>query len=459
MINLFLQTTLSSNDVSFRKSNKRNICPAKLTTPQFITEYHQDIFVPSFTGSTNRSNNSTKRGKFLKKLNNITDPYSGNKILGIEEYIKYKNTIPKIENTYIRTLKMYKYIDNMRPVEKSVFLNCANKIRKYEKERTTSNYLTFSQILKEEEPEAIQRLVQKEYTILNKILEETNSMEPNTAKEVINAVNSVIPSIESRGQKHFERNEFINALLDLREEQKENPHIQNIIKLARKLPNAHIDTDAFIVKYANYSEEAITRQFVKSAVGTIEHIVPYSNHGYNEAPNFLLTSEGSNTERGNILHQDFINLHPKIPKYCQAYINDIIAAGNGGRLDGNEWYPYTVADSIKQEMGITLDLSKYKIKPKKAFKTFPERLLEIYPQYKEYVKRKESFAEKLSNRISNPIFSIPPKNILSNTNINTETTNDTFIKTLPNNSSTSNGKFLKKLKNIHDPYSGILILQ
>lgn len=388
-MNIFYLLAPNRQNVSFNNINKRNNSTAAVLTNPAVNltrspEY--DTFSPSFT-STNRTNNSTKRGRFLKRLNNITDPYSGAKILTKEEFEKYQNTIPQIENTRQRINLMSQYTNNMRPVEKAVYRMFSDKIRKYEKDKTTPEFLTFSQILKEEKPAALKRLAEKEYTIFNKILEETNTMKPHNAQRVREVVAKILPDVES-GNHHFQRKDFIQSLLDMREEQKDNPHFQFIVKTAQKLPNSHIDTDAFIVKYADRSEEEITNRLVASSVGTIEHIVPDSQGGISEAPNFLLTTAGSNVERDIMSHDDFIKLHPKIPRYCQAYMDDIIAAGNEGKLAAYEWYPYTVAETIKKEMGVNVDLSKYKIKPKRAFKTFPERIREDYPQFKKYFDRK-----------------------------------------------------------------------
>ena len=92
-----------------------------------------------------------------------------------------------------------------------------------------------------------------------------------------------------------------------------------------------------------------------------------------------------NSERGNMPISEFRKRYPNITQYSQAYLNDIINAGNKGKLKGHEWYPYLFRDTWKQESGIDLKLSRYKIPPEIAFKTLPPRLREKYPKYLKYI--------------------------------------------------------------------------
>lgn len=386
-MNLF-NVTFNTNNHAFDWKSKPMANTAVLTSnPIKINNGPDcDIFTRSdisFT-STNRSNNSTKRGKFLKRLKNITDPYSGAKILTKEEFENYQQTIPQIENPLLRINAMSKYERNMRPIEKQMYIKLGVSLRKAEKEGI---HKSFKDVLNDEKPAALKRLETKEYGILNKVIEETKTMKPHNAQRVLIEVDKALKTVEDN-EHHFKRKDFINNLYSMREEQKDNPHFEYLVEVANKLPNSHTDIDAFIVKYADRTEEEITERFINSSVGTIEHIIPDTFDGSNEASNFLLTTAGSNVERDVMNFKDYLKIHPKIPKYCQEYMNNVIDAIHNGEIPGYEWYPYVVAPTIEQEMGIKVDLSKYKIKPKKAFKTFPERVWDMYPQYSQYYNRK-----------------------------------------------------------------------
>jgi len=443
--------------------NRQNILFRNVTIPKFSYSSNpllektpdNDVFIrtsPNFT-SSNRATNSTKRGRFLKGLSNVTDPYSGCKILTKEEFEKYQKTIPYIKDTNKRISHISRYQANMRPVEKRIYLKLVNEIRKHEKEKIVgydTGILTFSQILKREEPEALKRLAEKERKIFGMVIEETKTMKPENAQKVIELVKKAEATIDNNDH-HFQRKEFIQSLLDLREEQKENPHFEYLVGIAHKLPNSHIDEDAFIVKYADRSEEEITNRLVSSSVGTIEHIIPESEGGLNEASNFLLTTAGSNVERDVMLHKDYIKLHPKVPRYTQEYMNDIISAGNKGELQNYEWYPYVVAETIKNNMGFKVNLDKYKIKPKKAFKTFPDRLKPIYPQFKEYFVDITPKQRKINKAKSQAVVSTPIVSPIVKEEIKTITTET-------KGRSTANGNFLRHIEGVRDPYSGVIIL-
>ena len=62
---------------------------------------------------------------------------------------------------------------------------------------------------------------------------------------------------------------------------------------------------------------------LRPSVATIEHIKPDSKGGLNAIGNFLLASAGANNLRSNMPLTDFIMMFPKIPKYCQNYIEQI----------------------------------------------------------------------------------------------------------------------------------------
>ena len=158
-----------------------------------------------------------------------------------------------------------------------------------------------------------------------------------------------------------------------------------IVKIAKKLPTSKDNMSAYIVKYSDRSDKEIGERLLAPARASIEHIIADSLGGENEAANFMLTTTSMNSERGNMPISEFRKRYPEIPKYSQAYLNDIINAGNKGKLKGHEWYPYLFKDTWKQESGIDLKLSGYKMPPEIAFKTLPPRLRDKYPKYLKYI--------------------------------------------------------------------------
>ena len=58
---------------------------------------------------------------------------------------------------------------------------------------------------------------------------------------------------------------------------------------------------------------------------------------------------------------EYIKRYPKIPKYMQIYIDDIIREIHAGNLLGNETYPYKIKQKLFEESEgrIILSLAKY----------------------------------------------------------------------------------------------------
>ena len=158
-----------------------------------------------------------------------------------------------------------------------------------------------------------------------------------------------------------------------------------IVKIVKRLPSSKDNMSAYIVKYSDRSDREIGERLLTPSRASIEHIVADSLGGENEAANFMLTTTSMNSERGNMPIPEFRKRYPNITQYSQAYLEDIIKAGNKGKLQGHEWYPYLFRDTWKQESGIDLKLSRYKIPPETAFKTLPPRLREKYPKYLKYI--------------------------------------------------------------------------
>lgn len=141
------------------------------------------------------------------------------------------------------------------------------------------------------------------------------------------------------------------------------------------------DMDSFIVKYHNCSDKSIAKRLISQSLSTVEHIKPDSLGGKNFAGNFILASKGRNSERGNMPIEEFIAKYPDIPQHTQDYMDDIIDSAHQGKLRTNEWYPYVIKDSLKDDMNIDVDVSRYKISSEDAFVNAPQKIKNNYSHY------------------------------------------------------------------------------
>ena len=160
----------------------------------------------------------------------------------------------------------------------------------------------------------------------------------------------------------FKRKTFLNSLEELVVNENEKEIFHEIKNKALFLPTSESSKNAFVVKYSNRSQIEITRRLFIASTGSIEHITPYSLGGLNTMGNFLLTSASGNRYRENMKLTEYIKRFPKIPKYCQQYMDDIIEVIHNGGLKGNETYPYKIKEKLMEESQgrIMISLSKYK---------------------------------------------------------------------------------------------------
>lgn len=160
----------------------------------------------------------------------------------------------------------------------------------------------------------------------------------------------------------------IKALIDINND---NEVLKSIYRAWYKLPRVSNDKDAFIVHYANCSQNMIAKKLINPAEASIEHIIPSSRDGGDELCNTILVCNQFNSERNSLKLDEYCMLNPDldIPRNLQNYINAVIREIN----DGNSWlskkcrYPDGIQKKVLQDSSgyIVLDTSQLKIKKKK----------------------------------------------------------------------------------------------
>lgn len=153
----------------------------------------------------------------------------------------------------------------------------------------------------------------------------TRRLSPQTALKIRTKTTKCRQIIISNN-KHdtFKRKTFLNSLEEIIPKENEREIFNDIKNKALFLPTSESSRNAFIVKYSKRNQIEITRRLFIASTGSIEHVTPASNGGLNTIGNFLLTSASGNRYRENMPLCEYIKRHPKIPKYMQIYIDDII---------------------------------------------------------------------------------------------------------------------------------------
>ena len=383
---------------------------------------------------------NVSNGSFLRNLTGVHDPYSGVVILNNKELNQIYQYLSKKETGYEKMQYLKNYTESMLPVEHKVFHIIKDEIK-------NNNQLSMQEILKEKQPNALDNLIQEQEKIFNKMGKMTDTLSNvnkfkvakslDKAKYQINlphedkhhfknsrfeceimriAQNKTFEQIEKRMHKlpkeekdsAFERLDNVKQIFEstpyytnikgktplkmLHELQRdyapdtlnEVNEMQPILELSQTLPTTKNSVNAFIVEMADKDDKAISKRLISESVGTIEHVIPDSKGGANEAYNFLFVTKSRNEERGNRSINKFKRMHPEIPSHCQQYLDDVIRNCENSRLRGFEWYPYLIKDTLKNEIGANVAIKSYRMSPYKAFKAFPERLKDEYPQFSQY---------------------------------------------------------------------------
>lgn len=300
----------------------------------------------------------TGKGVVLKKLRNITCPYTGVRMISGSEMSRIEEKLKEDKSIREKLFLLSKYARVMQPVEHYVYDRIINFLDsnpdKGLMDFFSGNYEYHLIKLKLEELKVIDSVDTK-----STLLSAQTQME--LRKETANCRNQIL---SSGPDVFFKRKSFLTSLGSIKAR---NPYearvLSDLMNLALFLPTSGSSKNAFMVKYSRREENEILRRLILGSVATIEHVKPHSLGGVNELSNFMLTSNNGNKYRENLPLSVYLDRNPGIPEYCQIYINEIIDNINKGKLKGNECYPYTISRTLfdESEGRILLDLSGYRL--------------------------------------------------------------------------------------------------
>lgn len=327
---------------------------------------------------------STSAGRPLRKLTNITCPYTGIKMIPGKSLRGFEKHLANCENAQDIVKLLSQYSGNFQKTEKAIFAI----FKDFASLNPEDNIQCCLEMLY---TTCLKRLKLEEFIVLDDVDTISRKLSTDTAlklrakttrcREIINANNE---------EDTFKRKTFLASLEEIIPKPNERTIFEAIKDRSLFLPTSGSSRNAFVVKYATRTQEEAARRLFLASTATIEHVVPASKGGTNNIGNFLLVSANGNRYRENLPLLKFINRFPNIPKFCQQYIEDIINAIHNGELGGNEDYPYMIKHLLMKESNgrIMLSLSKYKYTEKEA--------LDIAKNYINTKKMRNKKAERLS---------------------------------------------------------------
>ena len=321
----------------------------------------------TFTGTdsvTFRAN--TSAGNPLKKLKGMKCPYFGTEMLLGSDIARIERRLDDCGNVKDVVKVLSKYTRYMQETEKKIYKRFAAAAK-------LTPEKTLPECLKLWYDEAIIKLKLEEFNVLDDVDKISLKLSPENALAVhakTTRCRQVI--LENKKEDTFKRKILLMSLDDIKtdSEGKEAVVWEKLKDRAVYLPTSGTSENAFIVKYADRTQQEVAKRLMRPSVATIEHIQPNSLDGENTIGNFLLASAGANSMRSNMPLTKFIEMYPSIPKKCQAYVEQIINYIHRGWLKGNTAYPYKIKSKLAKESEgkIDLDLSSYKYSYEEAQK-------------------------------------------------------------------------------------------
>ncbi len=310
------------------------------------------------------TNGDTGKGNALKRLRNITCPYTGIRMISGSAMNRIVEKLNACRNLREKLNILSRYAGYMQPVEHRIY----DHIVYY----TDSNPNTgIAEMLASRFSEHLAKLRLEEFKVMDRVDTESALLSPLTQMELRKVTTESRRRIlnNSEGDLFFKRKGFLTALGEIRPS---NPYEERVLSgirnLALFLPTSGSSENAFIVKYSRREEEDVLKRLLIGSVATIEHVKPHSMGGKDLISNFLLVSNNGNKYRENLPLSAYIDRHPGIPEYCQFHIEEIITAIHNGAMKGNETYPYKIKKTLfdESEGRILLDISSYRISEEEA---------------------------------------------------------------------------------------------
>lgn len=323
-----------------------------------IMNIDDDVFIK--TGSI--STRGTSAGNPLKKLKDISCPYSGIKMITGKEAAEFDKKLNKCKTLKSLITLLSKYEKKMQPIEKKMLYI----FKDYAGSHPKGN---LQDCLKQLYNQSLTKLKLEEFCVLDEVDMISRKLSADTAlalRKKTTRCREIIANNDA--EDTFKRKVFLNSLEEISPLEGEEQIFEEMKDKALFLPTSGLSENAFVVKYAERSQNEIVRRLILASMATIEHVQPESLGGLNDIGNFVLASAHANNYRSNMPLSKYIARFPHVPENCQKYIDEIIKKIQQGKLKGNETYPYKIRQTLEKESDglICLDLSKYKYSFEKA---------------------------------------------------------------------------------------------
>lgn len=339
--------------------NKSAAAPGKNIPPQIPdTNFNLPLSNLSLVNFSNVSfKMNADAGFLLSQSRRLKCAYSGRDMIPLAEAKNIYAKLLKRPNAQSAINFLVHYSNYMHDVEGYIFDLFQDASHKGKKD--------FQSILQEHKSDALERLKEKQITILSSADKIIDTMSEPTAEEILRIKNQSIDQIVNNGI--FGRKAPLDLIKSVRAPQEDLAKVIKVYQAWYKLPASSKDMDAFIVKYAKEPHNNIAKRLISTAVGSIEHIKPQQRSGEDKLGNYLLVSAAFNNNRQSMPLHEYIMLNPglEIEKNLQKYMNDVIREVNNpkSQFAMRSYYPESIKKAVENETEgrVILDTSGLKI--------------------------------------------------------------------------------------------------
>lgn len=208
----------------------------------------------------------------------------------------------------------------------------------------------FDAILKDEAPDALVRLKEKQRNILTKTDKLIDKLSEPIATQVRQIRDEAITKMEN---DTFGRKCPLEKLNKVQSSGKDAQYLDKIYKIWYKLPSSSTDIDAFIVKNAKLDHFTIARHLLSPSVKTIDHVVAQARNGGDSLCNLAPVCADINNKKGSLTLEKFIEFESDvdIAGNLQSYMDETIKRVNNSKdsFSKKPSYPISFAKTVLED--------------------------------------------------------------------------------------------------------------
>lgn len=251
---------------------------------------------------------------------------------------------------------LQKYENNLHSVEKEIF-----QLLKREAQKSPDK--NFKEILNELKAPAEIQLTQTQFGIFVLIEKACDNIDKTKKEEVKKLIEEEKIKIQN-GNNEFRRKYFVSKFEEIFANTEDSAAKEHLVRLAKKLPTAYEDKNAFIVKYSSRSPEEIGIRLLSYSMRTIEHVQPKNRDGENHLFNYIPECMRCNSFRQDRPMIQQLEEYPEMFANSQKLMDTMVGFANRGRI--SKWYIIKIQEKLFEESDhvLKLDISKLNMTPR-----------------------------------------------------------------------------------------------